>query len=59
MQPKLIAGALALALFAPATAATAQTVTLNVSSWVPPSHLIAADVLVPLCKDMESPRRAA
>ena len=54
MQPKLIAGALALALFAPATAATAQTVTLNVSSWVPPSHLITADVLVPLCKDMES-----
>jgi TRAP-type transport system periplasmic protein len=54
VQPKLIAGALALALFAPATAATAQTVTLNVSSWVPPSHLITADVLVPLCKDMES-----
>ncbi len=53
-QLKHILGALALALIAPATAAQAQNVTLNVSSWVPPSHLITADVLVPFCKDMES-----
>ena len=53
MQHKLIVGALALALFAPATTASAQNVTLNVSSWVPPSHLITANVLTPLCKDIE------
>ena len=54
MQHKLILGALALALAAPGTFASAQNVTLNVSSWVPPSHLITANVLVPLCKDIES-----
>jgi TRAP-type mannitol/chloroaromatic compound transport system substrate-binding protein len=54
VQHKLILGALAFVLAAPATTATAQTVTLNVSSWVPPSHLITADVLVPLCKDIEA-----
>ena len=53
MQHKLIAGAFALALTAPA-AATAQTVTLNVSSWVPPSHLINVGVIAPLCKDIEA-----
>jgi TRAP-type C4-dicarboxylate transport system substrate-binding protein len=53
VQHKFIAGAFALALLAP-TAAAAQTVTLNVSSWVPPSHLITADVLMPLCKDIEA-----
>jgi TRAP-type C4-dicarboxylate transport system substrate-binding protein len=52
VQHKLIMGALALALAAPA-AANAQNVTLNASSWVPPSHLLTADVLMTLCKDFE------
>ena len=51
---KLILGALALLLAAPATTATAQTITLNVTSWVPPSHLLTADITMALCKDMES-----
>ena len=54
MQRKLILGALALALIAPVTAAQAQNIILNVSSWVPPSHLITADVIMPLCKDIET-----
>jgi TRAP-type C4-dicarboxylate transport system substrate-binding protein len=41
---------LALSLFA--TTAGAQ-VTLNVNTWVPPSHLLVADVLMPYCKDVE------
>ncbi len=41
-----------LAAFAVAAPAAAQ-VTLNASSWVPPSHLITAEILVPLCADME------
>jgi TRAP-type C4-dicarboxylate transport system substrate-binding protein len=44
------AAALGLALFA--TSAAAQ-VTLNVNTWVPPSHLLVADVVMPFCKDVE------
>jgi TRAP-type C4-dicarboxylate transport system substrate-binding protein len=44
------AAALGLSLFA--TAAAAQ-VTLNVNTWVPPSHLLVADVVMPFCKDVE------
>jgi TRAP-type C4-dicarboxylate transport system substrate-binding protein len=43
---------LALALSVAATAASAQ-VTLNVNTWVPPSHLLVADALMPFCKDVE------
>jgi TRAP-type C4-dicarboxylate transport system substrate-binding protein len=28
-------------------------VTLNVNTWVPPSHLLVADVVMPFCKDVE------
>jgi TRAP-type transport system periplasmic protein len=42
--------ALGLSLIAPA--ASAQ-VTLNVNTWVPPSHLLVADVVMPFCKDVE------
>lgn len=44
------ATALGLSLFA--TAAAAQ-VTLNVNTWVPPSHLLVADAVMPFCKDVE------
>jgi len=44
------AAALGLSLFA--TAAAAQ-VTLNVNTWVPPSHLLVADAVMPFCKDVE------
>ena len=43
---------IALTLSAFATAASAQ-VTLNVNTWVPPSHLLVADVVMPFCKDVE------
>jgi TRAP-type C4-dicarboxylate transport system substrate-binding protein len=43
---------LALALSVAATAASAQ-VTLNVNTWVPPSHLLVADAVMPFCKDVE------
>ncbi len=46
-------GALACALLLPATGASAQTV-LNVNAWVPPSHLLVADVTMPFCKDVET-----
>jgi TRAP-type C4-dicarboxylate transport system substrate-binding protein len=36
-----------------ATLASAQ-VTLNVNTWVSPSHLLVADVLMPFCKDVEA-----
>jgi TRAP-type C4-dicarboxylate transport system substrate-binding protein len=36
-----------------ASAASAQ-VTLNVNTWVPPSHLLVADVTMPFCKDVEA-----
>jgi TRAP-type transport system periplasmic protein len=36
----------------PAAAANSQTV-LNVNAWVPPTHLLVADVTMPFCKDME------
>ena len=44
------AAALGLSLFA--TAAAAQ-VTLNVNTWVPPSHLLVADAVMPFCKEVE------
>jgi TRAP-type transport system periplasmic protein len=40
-------------LLAATTGAKANTV-LNVSVWVPPAHLLVADVTMPLCKDMET-----
>jgi TRAP-type transport system periplasmic protein len=43
---------IALTLSAFASAASAQ-VTLNVNTWVPPSHLLVADVVMPFCKDVE------
>ena len=49
----LIPSALACALTLPAGAPSAQIV-LNANSWVPPSHLITADVIMPLCKDIET-----
>ena len=48
---RLALGAFAIALTFPVTA-KAQVV-LNVTSWVPPSHLLTADITMPLCKDME------
>lgn len=42
--------ALGLSLFA---AAAGAQVTLNVNTWVPPSHLLVADVVMPFCKDVE------
>lgn len=36
-----------------ATAASAQ-VTLNINTWVPPAHLLVADVTMPYCKDVEA-----
>lgn len=36
-----------------ASAPVAAQVTLNASSWVPPSHPITATMLVPLCNDIE------
>jgi len=44
--------AIALGLSLVAPAASAQ-VTLNVNTWVPPSHLLVADVVMPFCKDVE------
>jgi TRAP-type C4-dicarboxylate transport system substrate-binding protein len=48
----LALGMLTCALMLPAGPGHAQTV-LNVNTWVPPSHLLVADVTMPLCKDME------
>lgn len=45
-------GLLACILLLPATQARAQ-VTLNVNAWVPPAHLLVADVTMPFCADME------
>lgn len=50
---RLAFAALGGALLLPATAG-AQSVTLNANTWVPPAHLLVADVMMPLCKDMES-----
>jgi TRAP-type C4-dicarboxylate transport system substrate-binding protein len=36
-----------------AASASAQ-VTLNVNTWVPPAHLLVADVTMPFCKDVEA-----
>jgi TRAP-type C4-dicarboxylate transport system substrate-binding protein len=41
------------ALLWPAAGANANTV-LNVNAWVPPAHLLVADVTMPFCKDMEN-----
>ena len=41
------------ALLWPVAGASANTV-LNVNAWVPPAHLLVADVTMPFCKDMES-----
>jgi TRAP-type C4-dicarboxylate transport system substrate-binding protein len=46
-------GALACALALSVQSAGAQTV-LNVTAWVPPAHLLVADITMPFCKDMES-----
>ena len=46
------------ALLLPAAGAKAQH-GLNVNAWVPPSHLLVADVTMPFCKDMERRPRAA
>lgn len=43
-----LAGVLAL----PVSSAHAQ-VTLNVNAWVPPSHLLVADITMPFCADVE------
>jgi len=48
----LAVGVLACTLALPAATANSQTV-LNVNAWVPPSHLLVADVTMPLCKDIE------
>ncbi len=50
----LALAALGGALLLPAVGASAQTVMLNASTWVPPAHLLPADVMMPLCKDMET-----
>ncbi len=46
------AGALAAGLAFAAGGAAAQ-ITLNASGWVPPSHLLVADVMMTLCRDIE------
>ncbi len=40
------------ALMLPAATASSQTV-LNVNTWVPPSHLLVADITMPFCADVE------
>lgn len=35
-------------------ASAAAQVTLNVNTWVPPTHLLVADVAMPFCKDVET-----
>ena len=50
---KLGLGALAAGLMLGAGVASAQ-VTLNASGWVPPSHPLVADVMMPFCKDVET-----
>jgi TRAP-type C4-dicarboxylate transport system substrate-binding protein len=49
---KLAAAVLGTALLLPTAGARADTV-INVSVWVPPAHLLVADVTMPFCKDME------
>ena len=49
LKLRACAGAAAAALAAP----VAGQVTLNASSWVPPSHPITANMLTPLCQDIE------
>lgn len=49
---RLTLGAFVCALTFPVAAANAQIV-LNVNAWVPPAHLLVADITMPFCKDME------
>jgi len=49
---RLFLGALACAMALPVTAANSQVV-LNVNAWVPPAHLLVADITMPFCKDVE------
>lgn len=51
MRTKVTLGLLTGALLFSASA-NAQTV-LNVNTWVPPAHLLVADVTMPFCKDVE------
>ena len=48
----LALGVLACTLTLPAATSNSQTI-LNVNAWVPPTHLLVADITMPLCKDME------
>jgi TRAP-type C4-dicarboxylate transport system substrate-binding protein len=52
MRHKLSLIAFAFAVVLPSTAAKSQIV-LNVNAWVPPAHLLVADITMPFCKDME------
>ena len=49
---KFAAGLLAAAALFAASRADAQVV-LNANTWVPPSHLLVADVMMPYCADIE------
>ena len=49
----LVPGLVVSVLMALGTSASAQ-VTLNVNTWVPPAHLLVADVTMPFCKDVEA-----
>jgi len=46
-------GVLATTLTVLGSSATAQ-VTLNANTWLPPTHLLVADVMMPFCKDVEA-----
>jgi TRAP-type transport system periplasmic protein len=49
---RLVMAVLGGALLLPMSGASAQT-TLNVNAWLPPAHLLVADITMPFCKDME------
>lgn len=49
----LVSGLVVSGVMALGTTTSAQ-VTLNVNTWVSPSHLLVADVLMPFCKDVEA-----
>ena len=57
MRKLLISSALACAALMPATSASAQ-LTLNANAWVPPSHPLVANVMMPFCKDVETATQA-
>src|SRR5687768_11787640 len=50
---KYTVGALATTLTLLGSSATAQ-VTLNANTWLPPTHLLVADVMMPFCTDVEA-----